>query len=76
VIVFVAGVHGAVKTFATKPAFHKTGHVHTTESQLITEERGQATWDAALIGNSSLRGASPLAASKFCTLISSLQPVA
>ena len=45
--VFVAGVHGAGKTFATKPACQKLGLVHATASQLIKEERGQDTWDAA-----------------------------
>jgi len=43
--IFVAGVHGAGKTFATKPACQKLGLVHATASQLIREERGQATWD-------------------------------
>lgn len=43
--IFVAGVHGAGKTFATKPACEKLGLVHATASQLIKEERGQATWD-------------------------------
>ena len=45
--IFVAGVHGAGKTFATKPACQKLGLVHATASQLIKEERGQATWDSA-----------------------------
>ncbi|WP_182345394.1 ATP-binding protein [Comamonas koreensis] len=43
--IFVAGVHGAGKTFATKPACKNLGLVHATASQLIQEERGQATWD-------------------------------
>ncbi|RUP30054.1 MAG: AAA family ATPase [Curvibacter sp.] len=43
--IFVAGVHGAGKTFATKPACQKLGFVYATASQLIKEERGQATWD-------------------------------
>jgi adenylate kinase len=47
--VFVAGVHGAGKTFATKPACQKLGLVHATASQLIREERGQATWDSAKV---------------------------
>ncbi|WEE76667.1 ATP-binding protein [Comamonas testosteroni] len=42
---FVAGVHGAGKTFATKPACQKLGLVYATASQLIQEERGQVTWD-------------------------------
>lgn len=45
--IFVAGVHGAGKTFATKPACGKLGLVHATASQLIKEERRQATWDLA-----------------------------
>ena len=47
--IFVAGVHAAGKTFATKPACHKLGLVHSTASQLIKEERGQTTWDGAKI---------------------------
>lgn len=45
--IFVAGVHGAGKTFATKPACEKLGLMHATASQLIKQERGQATWDGA-----------------------------
>ena len=45
--IFVAGVHGAGKTFATKPACQKLVLVNATASQLIKEERGQATWDSA-----------------------------
>ena len=45
--IFVAGVHGAGKTFLTKPACQKLGLVHATASQLILEERRQATWDGA-----------------------------
>lgn len=47
--IFVAGVHGAGKTFATKPACQKLGLVHATASQLIKGERGHATWDAAKV---------------------------
>lgn len=47
--IFVAGVHGAGKTFATKPACQKLGLVHATASQLIKEERGQASWDGAKV---------------------------
>lgn len=47
--VFVAGVHGAGKTFATKPACLKLGLMHATASQLINEERGRSTWDAAKV---------------------------
>lgn len=43
--IFVAGVHGAGKTFATKPACQKLGLLHATASQLIREERGRSTWD-------------------------------
>lgn len=46
-IIFVAGVHGAGKTFATKTACQRLGFAHATASQLIKEERGQTTWDAA-----------------------------
>lgn len=45
--IFVAGVHAAGKTFATKPACQNLGLVHATASQLIREERGLATWDGA-----------------------------
>lgn len=44
--IFVAGIHGAGKTFATKPACQKLGLKHATASQLIREERGLASWDA------------------------------
>ncbi|MFZ5566980.1 MAG: ATP-binding protein [Pseudomonadota bacterium] len=47
--IFVAGVHGAGKTFATKPACQKLGLVHATASQLIKQERGQTTWNGAKI---------------------------
>lgn len=43
--IFVAGVHGAGKTFTIKPACQKLGLLHATASQLIKEERGRATWD-------------------------------
>ena len=43
--IFVAGVHGAGKTIATKSACQKLGLVYATASQLIKDERGQATWD-------------------------------
>lgn len=42
--IFVAGVHGAGKTFATKPACQKLGLLHATASQLIKEELGQGAW--------------------------------
>ena len=47
--IFVAGVHGAGKTFAAKPACEKLGLIHATASQLIREERGQPSWDAAKV---------------------------
>jgi adenylate kinase len=42
--IFVAGVHGAGKTFATKSSCLKLGLIHATASQLIKEECGHATW--------------------------------
>ncbi|MBU0916928.1 MAG: AAA family ATPase [Gammaproteobacteria bacterium] len=47
--IFVAGIHGAGKTFATKPACQKLGLIHATASQLIREERGLASWDAGKV---------------------------
>lgn len=47
--IFVAGVHGAGKTFAAKPACEKLGLLHASASQLIREERGKALWDAAKV---------------------------
>lgn len=47
--IFVAGVHGAGKTFATKSACEKLGLIHATASQLIKEERGHATWGGAKV---------------------------
>lgn len=47
--ILVAGVHGAGKTFAAKPACERLGLIHATASQLIREERGQASWDAAKV---------------------------
>ncbi|MCU4120996.1 ATP-binding protein [Variovorax sp. N23] len=47
--IFVAGVHGAGKTFATKPACLRLGLVHATASQLIREERGLVAWDATKV---------------------------
>lgn len=45
--IFVAGVHGVGKTYATKPACQKLGLVYATASQLIKEERGLASWDVS-----------------------------
>lgn len=42
--IFVAGVHGAGKTFLARPACERLGLVHATASQLIRQERGLATW--------------------------------
>jgi adenylate kinase len=47
--IFVAGVHGAGKTYAAKPACEQLGLIHSTASQLISDERGQASWDAAKV---------------------------
>ncbi|CAN7779682.1 ATP-binding protein [Variovorax sp. LjRoot84] len=47
--IFVAGVHGAGKTFVIKPACQRLGLVHATASQLIREERGLASWNAAKV---------------------------
>jgi adenylate kinase len=45
--IFVAGVHGAGKTFASKPACEKLELFYATASQLIRAERGHASWNAA-----------------------------
>jgi len=42
--IFVAGVHGAGKTFLARPACERLGLVHATASQLIRQERGLTTW--------------------------------
>ncbi len=42
--VLVAGVHGVGKTFLAKSAAERLGFRYATASQLIREERGQATW--------------------------------
>lgn len=47
--IFVAGVHGAGKTFAIKPACQKLGLLHASASQLIRAERGRATWEGMKI---------------------------
>lgn len=47
--ILVAGVHGAGKTFAAKPACENLGLIHATASQLIREERGLASWDAGKV---------------------------
>ena len=45
--IFVAGVHGVGKTSLAKPAALRFGMRYATASQLIREERGQATWDSS-----------------------------
>lgn len=47
--IFVAGVHGAGKTFATELACQRLGLVHATASQLIRQERGLVSWDATKV---------------------------
>ncbi|MBN9474143.1 MAG: hypothetical protein ABS43_00525 [Bordetella sp. SCN 67-23] len=47
--IFVAGAHGAGKTFATKPVCQRLGLMYASASQLIKEERGQTTWDRTKI---------------------------
>ncbi len=43
-IIFLAGVHGVGKGFLGTPVAKALGISHFTASQLIREERGQATW--------------------------------
>jgi adenylate kinase len=43
-IIFLAGVHGVGKGFLGAPVANSLGISHLTASQLIREERGQATW--------------------------------
>lgn len=45
-VIFLAGVHGVGKGFLGKPVANAIGISHFTASQLIREERGQATWGA------------------------------
>lgn len=47
--IFIAGVHGAGKTFATQPACQKLGFAYATASQLIKQERGRVTWNATKV---------------------------
>jgi adenylate kinase len=43
-LIFLAGVHGVGKGFLGTPVANSMGITHLTASQLIREEKGQATW--------------------------------
>lgn len=43
-VIFLAGVHGVGKGFLGTPVANSIGITHLTASQLIREEKGQATW--------------------------------
>ena len=43
-VIFLAGVHGVGKGFLGTPVANALGISHFTASQLIREEKGQATW--------------------------------
>lgn len=43
-VIFLAGVHGVGKGFLGAPVASSMGVAHLTASQLIREEKGQATW--------------------------------
>jgi adenylate kinase len=43
-VIFLAGVHGVGKGFLGTPVANSMGITHLTASQLILEEKGQATW--------------------------------
>jgi adenylate kinase len=43
-VIFLAGVHGVGKGFLGAPVANALGISHFTASQLIREEKGQATW--------------------------------
>lgn len=45
-VIFLAGVHGVGKGFVGAPVAQSLGVSHFTASQLIREEKGQATWGA------------------------------
>lgn len=47
--IFVAGIHGAGKTYSTKLACKNLGLMHATASELIREERGKSSWDSSKI---------------------------
>lgn len=44
-VIFLAGVHGVGKGFLGTPVANSMGIAHLTASQLIREEKGQATWE-------------------------------
>ncbi len=46
-VIFLAGAHAVGKTFLGKPAAEALGLIHCSASQLIREEKGRVTWDAA-----------------------------
>jgi adenylate kinase len=43
-VIFLAGVHGVGKGFLGTPVANSMGITHLTASQLIREDKGQATW--------------------------------
>ena len=43
-VIFLAGVHGVGKGYVGAPAAQTLGFSHFTASQIIREEKGQATW--------------------------------
>jgi adenylate kinase len=43
-VIFLSGVHGVGKGFLGAPVANSMGIAHFTASQLIREEKGQATW--------------------------------
>jgi adenylate kinase len=45
-VIFLAGVHGVGKGFIGAPVAQTIGFTHLTASELIREEKGQATWRA------------------------------
>lgn len=47
--IFVAGIHGAGKTYSTQIACQNLGLVHATASELIREERGRSSWNTSKI---------------------------
>jgi adenylate kinase len=46
-VIFLAGAHSVGKTFLGNPAAEALGLIHCSASQLIREEKGRVTWDAA-----------------------------
>lgn len=45
-VIFLAGVHGVGKGYLGAPVATSLGMAHCTASQLIRDEKGQATWSA------------------------------